>query len=71
MLRFAKGEVRIKGKGGYLAYVVENNRAVKRAVKVGITDDNDIEILEGIKAGERIISKGIEFIRDGALVSIE
>lgn len=61
----------IKFEGGYLAYVVENNRAVKRAVKVGITDDNDIEILEGIKAGDRIISKGIEFVREGSLVSVD
>ena len=61
----------IRFEGGYLAYVVENNRAVKRAVKVGITDDNDIEILEGIKAGDRIISKGIEFVREGSLVSVD
>lgn len=61
----------VRYEGGCLTFVVENNRAVKRQIKIGIIDDNRVEVIEGLKAGERIISKGIEFIRDGALVSIE
>lgn len=61
----------VRYEGGCLTFVVENNRAVKRPIKIGIIDDNRVEVIEGLKAGERIISKGIEFIRDGALVSIE
>lgn len=57
--------------GGCLTFVVENNRAVKRQIKIGIIDNNQIEVIDGLKPGERIISKGIEFIRDGALVSID
>ncbi len=61
----------VRYEGGCLTFVVENNRAVKRPIKIGIIDDNKVEVIEGLKAGERIISKGIEFIRDGALVSVE
>lgn len=61
----------VRYEGGCLTFVVENNRAVKRPIKIGIIDDNRVEVIEGLKAGERIISKGIEFIRDGALVSVE
>lgn len=61
----------IKSENKYFTYVVENNRAVKRYVKIGIYDDTKVEILEGLKAGERMISKGLEFIREGSLVSIK
>ena len=59
----------------YLAYVVEKQGdsliAVKRDVKVGIFDDDKVEIISGLKAGERLISKGTEFVREGAPVSID
>ncbi|MBP5468221.1 MAG: efflux RND transporter periplasmic adaptor subunit, partial [Candidatus Riflebacteria bacterium] len=59
----------------YLAYVVEKQGdtliAVKREVKVGIFDDDKVEIISGLKAGERLISKGTEFVREGAPVSID
>lgn len=61
----------IKHEGGYLVYVIENSRAVKRAVKIGIVDENSVEIVEGLKAGDRIVSRGIEFVREGSLVKID
>ena len=65
----------VKYDNNYLAYVVEKKDntliAVKRDVKVGIFDDDKVEILSGLKAGERLISKGTEFVREGAPVSID
>jgi RND family efflux transporter MFP subunit len=65
----------VKYDNNYLAYVVEKHGdkyiAVKRDVKVGIFDDSKVEIVSGLKAGDRLISKGTEFVREGAPVSID
>ncbi len=65
----------VKYDNNYLAYVVEKQGdkyiAVKRDVKVGIFDDSKVEIISGLKAGDRLISKGTEFVREGAPVSID
>lgn len=55
-----------------LVFVFENGKAVQRVVKTGISDYENIEILEGIKEGEEVIS-GPYFIvskqlKDGDLV---
>lgn len=65
----------VKYENKYLTYIVEKQGdsyiAAKRDVTVGIIDDNKAEILSGLKAGERLISRGTEFIREGAPVSID
>ena len=65
----------VKYDNNYLAYVVEKQGnqyiAVKRDVKVGIFDDDRVEVISGLKAGDRLISKGTEFVREGAPVSID
>ena len=65
----------VKYDNNYLAYVVEKQGdkyvAVKRDVKVGIFDDDRVEIISGLKAGDRLISKGTEFVREGSTVSID
>ena len=39
-----------------LVYVVENGKAVARQVKVGIQNEDRIEILDGLKEGENVVS---------------
>ncbi|MCC8538553.1 efflux RND transporter periplasmic adaptor subunit [Xanthomonas axonopodis pv. poinsettiicola] len=39
-----------------LVYLVENGRAVARQVKVGIQNEDRIEILDGLKEGENVVS---------------
>lgn len=39
-----------------LVYVVENGKAVAREVKVGIQNEDRIEILDGLKDGENVVS---------------
>lgn len=52
----------------YYAYIVENERAVRRQVTVGIIDNNRVQILNGINPGDIYISRGTEFIREGQRV---
>lgn len=56
--------------GNYFAFLVLEGKAVKRQVKVGIIDENKVEILEGLKPGDTIIARGLEFIREGSMVKL-
>lgn len=60
----------LKYDGKFYVYVIEDGKAVRRQVGTGITQDTTVEILAGLKSGETIISKGIEFIREGSRVSV-
>lgn len=45
---------------GHEAYVVENNQAVRRTVRFGLSSIDKIEILEGLKAGEQVVIAGTD-----------
>jgi len=60
----------IRHNGQNFVYVIENGRAVRRQVEIGIVDEARVEILSGLKAGEQIISRGLEFVREGSQVKI-
>jgi membrane fusion protein (multidrug efflux system) len=45
-----------------------DNKATQRAVKVGETLGENVMILEGIKPGERIVTEGLQKVREGAVV---
>jgi HlyD family secretion protein len=55
-------------------FVISNEKAEFRQVKTGITGATDIEVLDGLKEGERIVTgsyKTIRTIRNGAKVKLE
>ena len=53
------------------AYVIEDGRAVRREVKIGVGNWNTTEILEGFKEGEQVVtSVGLRELEDGAKVQI-
>lgn len=52
-----------------LVWVVEKGKAKKRRVKVGMETDEKVEILEGLKEGERIIAKDISKVKEGQRVN--
>jgi multidrug efflux system membrane fusion protein len=54
---------------GFLCYVVEDGVAKERVVKLGLrTPDGLVEVRSGIKAGEKLVVRGAEALRDGAAV---
>jgi multidrug efflux pump subunit AcrA (membrane-fusion protein) len=59
----------MKFEGNNYVYTIEDGKAVRRKINVGITEDTLVEVLSGLRDGDRIISRGIEFIREGARVS--
>lgn len=56
---------------GFLAYVVEGNQAKERVVTLGLrTPDGQVEVREGLKAGEDLVVRGAEALRDGSVVKV-
>jgi multidrug efflux system membrane fusion protein len=56
---------------GFLAYVVEGDKAHERVLELGMrTADGRVEVLEGVKPGERIVVRGAEALKDGAPVRV-
>jgi RND family efflux transporter MFP subunit len=49
-------------------WVVEDGRAVRRAVRTGAERDGSVEIASGLQAGEVIVSPQVEGLKDGGRV---
>jgi RND family efflux transporter MFP subunit len=57
---------------GFLAYVVEGDEARERILELGLrTADGRVEVRSGVAAGERLVVRGAEALRDGAKVTIQ
>jgi len=55
--------------GRWASFVVENNRAVRREVRIGHQNDREAEVLEGLVEGARVVLYPGESLTDGALVA--
>ena len=51
-----------------VAYVVKDNRVERRMVMIGQRSFGKVEIIEGLKAGETIVARGIQRVRNGIAV---
>jgi len=52
--------------GENYVYVVENGRAFKRPVQLGLREGSYVEVIDGLREGEKIITTGKEMVKDGA-----
>jgi len=59
--------------GQYFAFVAEDEKgklvAHQKAVRIGEMTGNDYVVLDGIKAGDKVIVSGVQFLVDGAAVT--
>lgn len=60
----------IRQTGKYLAFVVENGKAVRKTVEVGIWSGDQMEIKSGLQAGQSIVISGQHKLTDGVPVEI-
>ncbi|MFW6001245.1 MAG: efflux RND transporter periplasmic adaptor subunit [Halanaerobium sp.] len=51
-------------------FVFENNRAVRKDIEIGIITDTQVEILDGLNAGEKVIINGQNRIEPNAEVEV-
>jgi RND family efflux transporter MFP subunit len=55
-----------------VVYVVdEQNRAHKKTVKKGLSNDSFVQITEGLEVGQKVVTKGQDFLDEGSLVEIK
>jgi membrane fusion protein (multidrug efflux system) len=50
--------------------VVENDKAIRKSIKVGSASEKTIEVLEGLKAGDNVVIAGQINLYDNTLVRI-
>jgi len=57
---------------GEVVYVIgTDNKVAERAVVSGARVDNGVEVVKGLKSGERVVVDGAGFLTDGAAVEIK
>ncbi|PWK88701.1 efflux RND transporter periplasmic adaptor subunit [Fulvimonas soli] len=56
--------------GGNYAYVVHDGIAEKKPIRVGASSIDKVEILDGLKEGDRIVISGTDSFKDAARVAI-
>jgi RND family efflux transporter MFP subunit len=52
-------------------FVAADNKAQRRVVRLGLTDGARVEVVEGLKAGDLVITRGQNGLPDGAQITIE
>lgn len=53
-----------------VVYVAENGRAIKRNLVIGQNNDKQVEVLQGLSAGEKVIVSGQLNLKDGDDVNV-
>ncbi|MFN2327766.1 MAG: efflux RND transporter periplasmic adaptor subunit [Chromatocurvus sp.] len=51
-------------------FTVQDGVAVRTEVKTGVRSDSQVQILQGLQAGDEVITQGIQSVRDGQRVEI-
>ncbi len=58
--------------GEYVLFTVENRRAQKRIVKIGLQNDREVQVAaEGLKEGQQVVVVGNAELEDGMEVEVE
>lgn len=58
------------GEGGAFVYVVESDSVVRRPVGLGVTVEGWVEVAEGLREGELVVTSGHANLRPGARVRL-
>jgi transcription antitermination factor NusG len=60
-----------KADGKAIVFVVKEDRVERRAVSVGLEQGDQIEVVSGVTAGERVVVDGPPTLKDGDKVKIQ
>jgi multidrug efflux pump subunit AcrA (membrane-fusion protein) len=60
-----------RDEGRDVVFVLKDDRAERRAVRLGAVSGNELEVVSGLSAGERVIVEGPEELADGDPVSVK
>lgn len=51
-------------------FVEENNKAIKKIIETGINTGKEVEVLSGLSVGDKLITKGQDYLEDGDTVRV-
>lgn len=54
---------------GAYVYIIENNKAIEKAVKLGQISGNELEIIDGLSLGDKVITQGSKLVDEGDYVT--
>ena len=63
-------EIVLSGNRGKTVYIVERGAARDRIITTGLENETMVEVIEGLKKNDRVVSKGFETLRSGSKVKI-
>ena len=66
----SEGNSQVGGQTQLGVFVVQNGKAMKRAVKTSDILNSSIQITEGLQPGEQVVTSGASFLYDGAPIEI-
>lgn len=69
VLMLARGPF-VENEGGRFVYVLENGVARRKPIRMGATSVSAVEILEGLKEGDKVVIAGTDNFENAASVSI-
>ena len=53
-----------------IVYVISGNKAFARTIRKGLIKDTFVEIIEGVRAGEKVVTVGQDSLKDGSMVRL-
>jgi membrane fusion protein (multidrug efflux system) len=56
--------------GKNVVFLLDGQRVARRDVRLGLGDDDKVEVLEGLATGDRIVVRGLETLTDGTRVRV-
>lgn len=60
-----------KGRRGEVLFIVEKNAAVEKQIKTGIGNDTEVEIIDGLATGEKLVIEGYEMLSNRTKVKVQ
>ncbi len=66
-----KADYILGSEGSHFVYIDDNGIARRREIKTGIVEENNVEVLEGLREGESIVTVGAEMLADGSKLDIK
>ena len=57
--------------GKAIVFVLNEDRVERRAIKVGLENGDQVEVVSGVRAGERVVVDGPQTLKDGDKVKVQ
>ena len=63
-------EIILSKRRGKTVFVIDKGAAFERVIGIGLENEYEVEVIEGLKEGDKLVIKGFETLRDRSRVKI-